>query len=319
MLVFTNPYYKKSLILITAKNESGYHLEKINCPLCNSDKNKILGIRGNHEYFGADKNAQPHIYTNVAECLQCGFIFTNPMIYGMEHLEDAHYDNPEVYQSDEEGNISAMFETRLKYISSFSPGKKLLDIGGGKGEFLNTAKNHGWDVSGIEPSPRFCQYAKEKLDLDMKQGFLNTETFAGRRFDLITLNHVLEHVDKPYQLLDLISGYLEKDGILFIEVPNVNSILLHIADIYFRIKGLKWSSRLSPLHPPYHKYGYSERSLRYLLNKAGFKVVGVKTYPEADRGGVKDKNLIRRVRNMTSSVLNIFGNGELIAVVAEKK
>jgi SAM-dependent methyltransferase len=304
--------------LSTVENVPEYHLEKVNCLLCNSDKNKILGIRGNHEYYGADKSAEPHIYTNVAECITCGFIFTNPMIYGMEHLETSHYDNPEVYQSDEKGDIPAMFERRLTYISSFSPGKKLLDIGAGKGEFLNTAKKLRWDVSGVEPSPRFCRYAKETFNIDLKQGFLDTETFAGRHFDLITLNHVLEHVDKPYQLLDLISLYLDKSGILFIEVPNVNSTLLHIADIYFRLKGLKWSSRLSPLHPPYHKYGYSEKSLRYLLNKAGFKVLGVKTYPEAERGGVRNKIVMRQVRNIISSVLNVFDRGELISIVARK-
>jgi SAM-dependent methyltransferase len=299
------------------KTKATYRLENIDCPVCSSDNTRLLGVRGNREYFGADQHAEPHICTNIVGCKNCGFIYTNPMIVGMEHLERAHYDNPNTYQSDKDGNIYRMFERRLRYILSFSPGKKILDIGAGKGEFLNIAKKHGLDVYGIEPSQGFCDYSKKTFTIEVKQGFLSKESFSNR-FDIVTMNHVLEHVDRPYELMDIVSSYLDRNGILFIEVPNTNSILLHVADMYFRLKGLKWSSRLSPLHPPYHKYGYSEKPLRFLLNKAGFEVIGVRTFPEADRGGNR-KGFTRRLKNILSSLLNLFRKGELIAIVARKK
>jgi len=297
--------------------EAAVQKKEVKCLVCNSDDYKVLGIRGNREYYGADPNATPHIYTNIVQCNHCSFIYTNPMIYGMEHLEREHYNKPEVYQRDDKSLISQMFERRLKYISKFKEGKQVLDIGAGKGEFLNAAKNNGWQVTGIEPSEEFCKYAKSQFNVEVSKGFLTKDSFTNSQFDLVTLNHVLEHVDKPKQLLSIIKDYIKKDGVLFIEVPNTTSILLHFADFFFRLKRQQWSSRLSPLHPPYHKYGYSEKSLKYLLNNTGFTVVGIKTFPEADRQSLSAGSLMNRAKNLVSTALGFFGHRELLAVVAK--
>lgn len=297
--------------------EEKWFKKEIVCPLCGGDKFKQLGIRGNREYFGADPTATPHIATNVVECRTCRFIFTNPMIYGMEHLEHSYYNNPEKYQQDAQGNIPGMFGRRLDYISSFVKGKRILDVGAGKGEFLSMAKKRGWDVWGIEPSAEFCRYAKTKFGIQIESGYLKESSFKGQQFDLITLNHVLEHVDDPHALLKIISPFIAPGGVLFVEVPNTGSLLLKAADIYFRMIGLKWSSRLSPLHPPFHKYGYSKKSLRYLFNKSGYEVVHFRTYSGKDRGR-KTTPLTFSVamRDAASWVINLLGNRELLGAVA---
>jgi SAM-dependent methyltransferase len=295
-----------------------WHKKYIPCPLCKVNDNLVLGIRGNREYFGADHKTEPHIFTNVVQCKGCGFIYTNPMIFGIEHLERSHYNDPEKYQRDEEGKISKMFKERLKYISQFKKGKTLLDIGAGKGEFLYEALNGGWEVNGIEPSPEFCRFAKEKFGLKIINGVLGeNDGFENQKFDLVTLNHVLEHVDDPLNLLKLILKYLNKDGILFIEVPNCGTLLLKIADLYFKLRGLSWSSRLSPLHPPFHKYGYTKKSLRFALEKVGYKVINIYTYSGSDRGYRKMKGISVFLRDLTSKIINLFGNRELLCVVAK--
>lgn len=173
---------------------------------------------------------------------------------------------------------------------------------------------------GIEPSGEFCKYAKENFNIDVSQGYLTNNSFPHNSFDLITLHHVLEHVDEPGTFLPLISLFLKDDGLVFIEVPNANSTLHQFVDFYFKIRGLRWSSRLSPLHPPFHKYGYSEKSLKYLLKKCHFKIIAVKTYPEADRdnsGSHKKKNLFVALKKLLSTVVDLFGNRELISVIAK--
>src|SRR5690606_30422782 len=122
----------------------------------------------------------------------------------------------------------------------------------------------------------------------------------------------------PLALLKVITQFIAPRGVLFIEVPNTNSLILKIADVYFRIRGLKWSSRLSPLHPPFHKYGYSKISLRYLLNKAGYEVVRFRTYSGKDRGyKIMNRTFSVVMRDAISWAINLLGNRELLGVVAK--
>ena len=107
-----------------------------------------------------------------------------------------------------------------------------------------------------------------------------------------------------------------------IEVPNTESYFLHIIDFYFKITSLNWSSRLSPLHPPFHKYGYNKKALSYLLTNEGFNVVKVLTVKGSDRGYDSKKSvslIISSFRKLTSVVLNVFGNREILIVLASLK
>ncbi len=57
--------------------------EEIQCMLCEKSEAIILGVRGNREHRGADSTAEPHLFTNVVQCKNCGFIYTNPEIKGV--------------------------------------------------------------------------------------------------------------------------------------------------------------------------------------------------------------------------------------------
>lgn len=295
--------------------------EYTNCPLCGGNKSKRLGIRGNKEYFGAVlKLGEPHIVTNIERCVACDFIYINPMLYGLELGEKELYNSPLKYQATQ-CNIVSMFQKRLSFIANYKKYGRLLDIGAGNGEFLYEARNNGWEAVGIEPSPEFCRFAKEHYNVKIQEGFLGQALNIKKSyFDMITLNHVLEHVEKPYELLKLIKEYLVNDGLLFIEVPNADSYLLRIIDIYFRLKGLRWSSRLSPMHPPYHKYGFTIKSILYLLKKADYQLVDIKTFPGSERGHQKEYNGLKIVTILQHFVIrgvSFMGNRELICVIAK--
>ena len=97
------------------EKHNSWKKEKINCLLCKHEEYKILGIRGNREYFGADQNADPHVYTNVVKCCNCGFIYTNPMIKGFNHMEIDYYNNPQAYQATYNTNTLTMFKKRISF------------------------------------------------------------------------------------------------------------------------------------------------------------------------------------------------------------
>jgi 2-polyprenyl-3-methyl-5-hydroxy-6-metoxy-1,4-benzoquinol methylase len=299
-----------------------YRLVERTCPVCNSDNAKIIGIRGNREYTGADQSAEPHIVTSVVMCKTCGMIYTNPEIRGLEYLEEDHYNDPDNYMKELGEAIHAMFITRIQLIKKYtrSGQHRLLDIGAGKGEFLKAAAQYGFEATGIEPSARFSEYGKNQLGVNIFQGFLGSvEAITGHRYDVVVMNHVLEHVEQPVDLLNQIHSYLDNGGILFIEVPNCDSYLARLADLFFRIKGLRWSSRLSPLHPPFHKFGHTKRSLGYLLKTCNYKLIACKTFSGKDRSSFVKKSWKYKAAAFFSDIFNLIGNRELLCVVARKQ
>ena len=292
------------------------------CLVCGSREQRILGQRGNREYSGADSAAMPHIHTNVVKCRNCSFIFCNPAIKGLERLERDHYNNPLTYHAYQQHNIFTVFRIGEKLLRKVKPSGKLLDIGAGKGDFVSLARKNGYEAKGIEPSPRFCEYARETYGVQVEQGYLGQgDHFKGEKFDVITLFHVVEHVPRPQELLATISEYLKEDGVVYIEVPNADAGLLWIADRVFRLCGKNWSSRLSPLHAPFHSMGYSPKSLRYLLEKNGFELVYADTYSGKVRGYDTEGRIsgfVSFVKNVVLNIVNLFPNRELVSVVAKK-
>lgn len=308
---------------MTKLDFSGFRYEdNPNCLVCGSQEQLILGRRGNREYSGADPDAMPHVCTNVVKCRRCGFIFCNPAIKGLECLERDHYNNPDVYQAFLKRPVYSVFRIGEKLIKKFKPSGELLDLGAGKGDFVSLSKKNGYEAKGIEPSPRFCEYARESYGVQVEQGYLgHGDHFKGESFDAISLFHVLEHVASPQELLMTIARYLKDDGVVYIEVPNADATLLWIADRVFSIFGKPWSSRLSPLHAPFHSKGYSLKSLRYLLEKNGFELVYADTYSGKVRGYDTEGRIsgfVSFVKNVVVKVVNLFPNRELVCVVAKK-
>jgi SAM-dependent methyltransferase len=296
-------------------------MEKATCLVCGQDNAALKGIRGNREYNGADPNAEPHIFTQVVECRNCSFIYTDPRIMGIGFLESEHYNDPEGYQSDAGDSVLDMFEHRTKFIQKFKADGELLDVGAGKGEFVFVAGRHGFKAIGVEPSPRFCEYGREKFGIEMVNGLLATsDLLSGQKYDVVTMHHVLEHVEEPLQLLNQIKDCLKIDGIAYIEVPNAASNTLRIIDAYFRLRGRRWSSRLSPMHPPFHEYGYTPRSLSLLSEKAGFEVVKMETFSLYSRKGAtfSSNTIAGMTKRAAIMLLDALGNRDMLAFVLRK-
>jgi len=279
-----------------------------------------MGIRGTREYFGADPQADPHLVTDVLRCGACDFIYAYPMHERMLALEQAYYDDPDRYSATAGCNASTMYQVRLDLLSPYKAGGTLLDVGAGKGEFLALARDQGWKVEGIEPSPSFRRHARNRYGIECHAGHLgDSATLPEHAFDVITLNHVLEHVERPHALLEVIRRYLKADGVVFIEVPNCDSYFLRVADLYFRMKGLAWSSRLSPFHPPFHRFGFTPRSLTHLLERARFNVLRAATFSGRDRGCKQKESRWHPevvLRELATASLQVLGNRELLAVIA---
>lgn len=104
------------------------------------------------------------------------------------------------------------------------PANSLLDFGAGKGQFLAVAKGHGWTAIGLETEAARAAFATEKYGVDVQVGYYAQGPIGTAPYDLITLNHVLEHLPKPLALLqELVSNNLAPQGLLYVEVPRADA------------------------------------------------------------------------------------------------
>lgn len=141
---------------------------------------------------------------------------------------------------------------------SFRTPGTLLDIGCGNGAFLARAKEMGWTVAGCDPDAKAVAMCRQ-LNLDVIQGDAFAVSLDGQRFDVVTLSHVIEHVSEPLVLVRRIHELLRPRGVLWMALPNPQSIGLHVF-------GSGWHA----LHPPYHLCIPSRDIVRGWLERSGF-------------------------------------------------
>ena len=240
-------------------------------------------------------------------------------------MEKSHYNNSETYLDTESESYGKPYARGLKAISQFGNGGKLLDVGAGKGEFLELAKKSGFEVSGIEPSSEFCKYALLELEISIFCGSIfdyKNNSSVPKEYEYITLFHVLEHVKDPKGLLHELLPLFSVSGICYIEVPNSDSTLLRFADYFFWFMRKDWSSRLSPIHPPFHSIGYTKNALKKLFEITEYEVIDIWTFTGRDRGHqIRNRFSFpkRVIRNLVVQTLGIFPNKELIGVLVRPR
>lgn len=213
------------------------------CVLCNS--NSII------PFFETSED--------LLKCSHCGIVFDTRNFFYKNY-----YENDRI-QNIDEGKMNARKRNVKQRIELIAPYLKkdfsLLDIGCGEGLFLQYVNKFVGSVAGLEPTKIYANYARETLQLDVQQGMIETADFNTKNFDVITLFHVLEHLDNPNSAFDKIRSWLKHGGFLVIEVPNIESPTA-------RYKRENWD-----LINPEHRFHFSPQSLRFFLERHGFVVV----------------------------------------------
>jgi 2-polyprenyl-3-methyl-5-hydroxy-6-metoxy-1,4-benzoquinol methylase len=145
-----------------------------------------------------------------------------------------------------------------------TPGGRLLDVGCGNGQKLSLLRSLGWTVTGTDVDPKAVRQAQAK-GLEVHLGSLEVQQFPDDFFDVITLNHVIEHVNEPHILLEECRRILKPSGLLLVFTPNSESL-------GHRLYKHNWLG----LDVPRHLYLYNRLSLLRLLTCAGFGVRSLK-------------------------------------------
>ncbi len=210
----------------------------------------------------------------IWECSDCSLRFTQN-VPSAEEIGAYYKSEDYISHSDsKKGLINSLYHKvrkitlkGKKHLIEKYTGKKqgsLLDIGAGTGAFLNTMKEAGWNVTGLEPDETARLNAKQNYNLELQQleQFQNQQTNA---YDAITMWHVLEHVHDLHGYMKKLHAIIKPGGRIFIAVPDYTS---YDAEVY----GAAWAA----YDVPRHLYHFSPKSMRVLLEKFNLKLQEIK-------------------------------------------
>lgn len=139
---------------------------------------------------------------------------------------------------------------------------RVLDFGAGEGHFVAAVRRLGIQTDGVEPFSAGREAARHLHGLTLSRDRMDSQLY-----DLVTLNHSLEHVANPREILLKLRAALRPAGWLFIEVPHAGSVEM-----------LRRARRRMILDLPLHLYHFTPATLTRLVKATGFRVHHVRLF-----------------------------------------
>ncbi len=234
-------------------------METVNkCPFCSSKEKKhfitakdiLYGNKGNFSYN---------------KCQNCELVYLNPRPSEKEigKYYPKTYEKHKIEQKKTFYRIlvDIFLKLQLNLRIPFKKNGKFLEIGAGQGYLLENAEKIGWNVTGIEINKKAAEKISKKLGIKIFTKDLLECKFKKNSFDVVAIIHTLEHMHHPFKELKEIHKILKPGGMIWIEVPNIDSF-------EFKLFKKKWYA----LQPPVHLTHFNKKTISKTLNKAGFKI-----------------------------------------------
>jgi SAM-dependent methyltransferase len=250
---------------VTITHREGFALENPSCNICGSNDVFTLFETTDTRYH------LPGSF-GVVRCFTCGFVFLSPrpvisdisMYYPPDYQP---YQDPYTIKNDIKTRsercllmiFQQLFENYHRYFGFYQKGN-LLDVGCGNGNFLRQKRDDGWGTYGVEINEDVAARCREE-GLAIFCGTVEEAAFPDHFFQVITMNHSLEHMYDPSGTLEEISRIIKDEGLLFLAIPNFDSIEL-------KIFSAEWDCMDSPRHVCH----FTPETIDLLLKKSGFRI-----------------------------------------------
>jgi SAM-dependent methyltransferase len=133
----------------------------------------------------------------------------------------------------------------------------VLDFGAGGGELVYALRAMGLKAAGFEPNEGYARFASDMLGLPVSHAFYQNARVEAGSHELVTMFHVLEHLEHPCEALRHVREWLRPQGLLFVEVPNIEAICQWPGSVFHRA----------------HLYNFSPAALKMAGQRAGYAIV----------------------------------------------
>lgn len=158
---------------------------------------------------------------------------------------------------------------------------RLLDFGCGNGEFVAMCNLHGFDAVGVDRSTARQSNSLVPIHAELDE--------VSGPFDVITMFEVLEHLDGPREMLEVLTKLISPGGILVLETPDCTGIT--------DIKSLSDYRRIHPLE---HINAFTPQTMQHLAERVGYDLI---KRPVAHVTASRSKLVKTEVKNMLGAVL----------------
>src|SRR3954467_3155311 len=201
---------------------------------------------------------------DLLRCQECGTV-QQPILPSGEPLHALYREMRDDDYLAEEPGRRATANRLLDLIAAHRPDGRLLDVGCGHGLLLDEARKRGYETVGLELSREAARYARETLDLDVREWppqalGQGTNADSPGSFDAIVLADVLEHLDDPVAAIDQCAALLRPAGVLCIVTPDPSSATAKLAG------PRRWG------YLPAHTFLIPRRTLRELISASGLVI-----------------------------------------------
>ncbi|WP_197446545.1 methyltransferase domain-containing protein [Tautonia plasticadhaerens] len=146
-------------------------------------------------------------------------------------------------------------------LRSRRPGGRLLDVGAAGGVMAGAAAELGFEVSALEVNPAFEESIR-RFGVELLRGDLLGFPFGGRRFEVVLLGDVIEHLPDPRRGLEVVASLLEPGGLAWVSTPNRDGA---------------WARALGPRDPMWrvaeHLHFFTRSGLHRLMAEVGLAPV----------------------------------------------
>ncbi len=233
------------------------------CPLCGGrDLAQLIAAHG----FDAFTTLGDGVSFTIGAgcCTKCGFVFLSPR--GSQSQMSRYYARQSRIprKSDNLGaGFSSLLDLQVEFLLAGWTGpraSRVLDIGGAEGFFLDRLRQQlGGSVQCVlvEPSGKYADFAAGLIpDIEIHRCMLEEATLGGEQFDIVSMRHVLEHVQAPLDVLRVARGLLRPGGRLHLELPDAAI----------------WPASVSSMFHHEHLNYFVQETLRFAMARAGLRV-----------------------------------------------
>lgn len=226
---------------------------------------------------------------HIKACSKCGLMQQAPLP-GLQHALDFYPDDYTHYNPEKSGLKAWLMGLYMRRTILFlkkrgvQKGMRILDIGCAGGQKLAIIRDAlELEAVGIEPHGPAARRAQEFFNLKVYRDVFPAAALKGQLFDVIYINHVIEHVPEPLKLLDDIFDHLVPGGIVIGETENLDCPSFHLFGQYWAL-----------LHLPFHLFFFNKNTLGNVFRMSKFGNVSCETLTEPTVWSLSLHNLLRR-------------------------
>lgn len=242
------------------------------CRFCGSENTKELfssfNMHGRHIINRNDK-------FKLRKCLDCSCIFISNIEINKDYF-DKYYES-DYYSSDKDNGfliklwslIYRFFFNKkekiiLDYFKNIENKLSILDIGCGNGNFLSALDSKKFEKNGVEINPQGIKICEE-YGINVYKKSIELIDFGEKKFDVITLWHVVEHLENPLEIFKKLKTIIKDNGVLLFQVPNNEGLGFKLGEKY-------WFH----LDSPRHLVIPNKKAVEKICEKNGLKIVDIK-------------------------------------------